>query len=215
MMNDDNDQSCGNACGTNSKWAHVAAAITNVVQATDAKVNWGIKFFPNNNGCDASQPPSVAIAATNATAVANSIAATLPTGDTPTRDAVTNGAAYLQTLSDANPKFLLLVTDGLPNCPVGCASLSTPTSQCVQTDNPSEDQAAEMAVTAAVGEGFKTFVVGVGNVTVAQSTLNQLAIDGGEAQASGATSYYAAADEAALEAALTSIVGKISGCPGP
>ncbi len=64
----------------------------------------------------------------------------------------------------------------------------------------------------ALSQGIKTFVVGIGNVTSAVNTLNQMAIDGGEAQTGGATSYYAATDESALEAALNSIVGKIAGC---
>lgn len=214
MNNDDNDQACNNGCGANSKWSEVVLAITNVVTATDAKVNWGIKYFSDNNACGASGAPSVPVAAMAAAEVADSLARNAPGGNTPTRDAVTTGAAYLQSLTDGNPKFLLLVTDGLPNCPAGCATMSRPSNACTQTDNPTEDAAAEMAVTTAASQGFNTFVVGVGNVATAQNTLNQLALAGGEAQAAGATSYYAATDEAALEAALTSIVGKIAGCPG-
>jgi len=193
----------------------VATAITNVVTATDGTVNWGLKYFSDNNACAASGPPAVPVAAMAAMDVANSLAATLPVGNTPTRDAITTGAAYLQTLSDTNPKFLLLVTDGLPSCPSGCASMLRPSSACTQTDNPTEDAAAEMAVMTAAGQGFRTFVVGIGNLATAQNTLNQLAIAGGEAQTGAATSYYAATDEAALEAALTSIVGQIAGCPHP
>ena len=215
MNNDDNDLSCNAGCGANSKWAQVAMAITNTVTATDASVNWGLKYFSDNNACDASGPPSVPIAAMNGAQVAASIAATAPGGNTPTRDAIMTGAAYLQTLTDTNPKFLLLVTDGLPNCPAGCATMSKPSGACTQTDNSTEDAAAEMAVATAVSQGFKTFVVGVGNVASAQNTLNQLALAGGEAQTGAATSYYAVFDEAALETALTTIVGKVSGCPGP
>ncbi len=215
MNNDDNDQSCNAGCAANSKWSHVTAAISHVVMSTDATVNWGIKYFSDNNACDASSPPAVSIAAMNGTAVASSLAATSASGNTPTRDAVTTGAAYLQTLTDTNPKFLLLVTDGLPNCPVGCASMARPSATCTQTDNPTEDAAAEAAVASAASQGFNTFVIGVGNVATAQNTLNQLAIAGGEAQTGAATSYYAVFDEAAVEAALTSIVSKVTGCPGP
>ena len=175
-------------------------------------MNWGIKYFPDNDACDASMPPAVGIAPSNGTAVAASIAATMPGGTTPTRDAITYGAAYLQGLTDSNPKFLLLATDGLPNCPPGCAAMTNASAACTMTDNPTEDLAVEAAVMMAASEGIKTFVIGIGNVATAQSTLNQLAIDGGEAQTGSATSYYAATDEAVLEAALTSIVGKISGC---
>ena len=189
-------------------------AVTSVLQATEGRVNWGLKFFPDNSACDASMPPAVGIAPSNGTAVADAIAQTTPGGSTPTRDAITFGTSYLQSLPDTNPKFLLLATDGLPNCPVGCAAMTTGNLACTTTDNPTEDVAVEAAVMMAAAQGIKTFVVGIGNVATAQSTLNQLALDGGEAQTGGATSYYAATDEAALEAALTSIVRKIAGCPG-
>jgi hypothetical protein len=214
MSNNDLDMSCTGGCGANSKWAELTTAVTNVLGATDGKVNWGLKYFSDNALCDASMPPAVPIAAMNGTAVVTSLAANAPGGNTPTRDAITYGMMYLQTLTDTNPKFLLLATDGLPNCPAGCASMTKPTTACTMTDNPSEDAAAAAAVMMAATQGIKTFVVGIGDVSSALNTLNQLAIEGGEAQTGGATSYYAATDEAALEAALTAIVGKIAGCPG-
>jgi hypothetical protein len=214
MNDDENGLSCNGGCSANSKWSQMKTAVTNVLQSTQGSVNWGVKYFPDNSACDASMPPAVGIAPSNGAAVADSIARTLPGGTTPTRDAITFGTSYLQGLTDTNPKFLLLATDGLPNCPAGCAAMTTANAACTQTDNPTEDLAVEAAVMTAAAQGIKTFVVGIGNVATAQNTLNQLALDGGEAQTGGATSYYAATDEAALEAALTSIVGKIAGCPG-
>ncbi len=213
MTDDANDSPCPGGCGLNSKWAAVSAAVTNVAGATDGIVNWGLKFFPDTKGCSASGPPTVPIGTSNGALVANAIARTQPSGNTPTRDAITYATAYLQSLTDANPKFLLLATDGLPNCPDGCAAMANPTSACTMSDNPVEDMAAEAAVTAAATSGIRTFVVGIGALATAENTLNQLAIAGGEAQTGAATSYYPAGDEAALEAALTAIVNKIAGCP--
>jgi hypothetical protein len=213
MSNDDSDLSCNGGCGANSKWAQLTAAVTNVLQMTDSKVNWGLKYFPDNNACDAVNPPAVPVAAMNGSAVATSIAANAPGGDTPTRDAITYGMMYLQSLTDTNPKFLLLATDGLPNCPAGCASMAHPSNACTQTDNPSEDLAAEAAVMMAASQGINTFVIGIGNVSSAQNTLNQLALAGGEPQPGAATDYFAATDEAAFELALNRIVNTIAGCP--
>jgi hypothetical protein len=92
----------------------------------------------------------------NGTAVANAIASTEPAGNTPTRDAITYGASYLGGLTDKNDKFLLLATDGLPNCPVGCAGSVYLSEMCAVTDNPNEDAAVEQAVSAALQAGFKT-----------------------------------------------------------
>jgi hypothetical protein len=213
MSDDLADNVCSRGC-TNSKWSLMTTAVTNVLQTTDGSVNWGVKYFPDNSACDASMPPAVGIAPSNGAPVADSLARTAPGGSTPTRDAITFGTSYLRSLTDTNPKFLLLATDGLPNCPVGCATMTSGNPACTATDNPTEDLAVDAAVMMAAAQGINTFVIGIGNVASAQNTLNQLALDGGEAQTGGATSYYAATDEAALEAALTSIVGKVAGCPG-
>jgi hypothetical protein len=215
MSNDDTDTACNGGCGANSKWSQLTTAVSTVVQATQANVNWGLKFFSDNNACDASMAPVVPIAAMNATAVVNAIAATQPGANTPTRDAVTNGAAYLATVADTNQKYLLLATDGLPNCPSGCAAMAKPSTMCTMTDNPNEDMAAEAAILMAAMQGYKTFVIGIGNVAVATNTLNQFAINGGEAQTGAATSYYAATDETAFENALNSIVGLVASCTIP
>jgi len=215
MGNDDSDHGCNGqmtgGCGNNSKWAQLTTALSNVITATDSVVNWGLKYFSDDGACDASHAPVVAVAPMSGAAVVRSIQGNQPGGYTPTRDGITYGAQYLGTLNDTNPKFLLLATDGLPNCPSGCAADSGG-MMCTTTDNPSEDMMAEMAVTMAASMGYQTFVIGIGNVTAAQNTLNQLAIAGGQPQMGGTTSYYAATDEATLEAALMAIVGKVASC---
>jgi hypothetical protein len=210
MNEDDNGNTCNRNC--TSKWTELTTALSTVITATDTSVNWGLKYFSDNNACDASMAPAVAVAPMSGAAVTASIMRTQPGGNTPTRDAVSYGAQYLGTLTDTNPKFLLLATDGLPNCPSGCAADPMPMGMCTTTDNPTEDSAAEAAVTMAAMMGYPTFVIGIGNVATAQNTLNQLAIAGGQPQTGAGTSYYAATDEATLEAALMAIVGKVASC---
>jgi hypothetical protein len=213
MANNDSDKGCTGGCGTSSKWSQVSAALTTVVTSTDTNINWGLKFFSDDGTCGASADPVVTVGAGNGSAVSMAISKASPGGNTPTRDAITTGAAYMATLTDTNPKYLLLATDGLPNCPVGCAGMTGKLpSTCTNTDNPSEDMAAEMAVSAAVAQGFKVFVIGIGNVSTAQATLNQLAVNGGVPQTGGTTSYYAATDPTALENALNAIVGQVASC---
>jgi hypothetical protein len=215
MKNDDSDSGCSGGCGASSKWSQVTAALTQVVTNTQASINWGLKFFSDNGACDASSAPVVAAAAGNGAAISSAIGAASPGGNTPTRDAITNGAAYLAGLTDKNDKYLLLATDGLPNCPVGCSGMAKPSTSCTMTDNPSEDTAAEQAILTATQMGFKTFVIGIGNVTVAVGTLNQMAVSGGEPQVGASTSYYAATDPTALENALNAIVGVVASCTIP
>lgn len=212
MGNDDNDQSCQGGCGANSKWTQLTSALNTVLAQTDTGVNWGIKFFSDNSPCSASAAPAVPVGPMHAAMVTAAVGGRNPGGNTPTRDAVANGAQYLAGVNDQNPKFLLLATDGLPNCPSGCAGMAQPSMSCGMTDNPAEDQAATQAVADAAAMGLKTFVVGIGNVAPAQNTLNAMAMAGGVPQAGAATSYYAATDQAALESAFMAIVGQASSC---
>ena len=212
MNNNDSDSSCKGGCGTSSKWSQTTTALNTVVASTQSSINWGLKFFSDNNACGASAAPVVSVGNMNASAISTAIGKTSPGGNTPTRDAITSGAAYLASLTDSNPKYLLLATDGLPNCPVGCAAMSSPSTSCTNTDNPSEDMAAESAIAAALQMGFKTYVIGIGNVTTAQNTLTAMATAGGVPQTGAATSYYAATDPTALESALNAIVGAVASC---
>jgi hypothetical protein len=214
MDEDDNGSNCnGGSCGANSKWSQMVSAVSSVVTSTDTQINWGLKFFSDDNACDASHPPVVAVGSGAGMSIARQFQMTSPNGNTPTRDAVATGAAYLAGLTDNNPKYMLLATDGLPNCPVGCAGMSRPMGNCTQTDNPSEDMAATQAIADALSmHGIKTFVIGVGNVSTAQNTLNNFAMAGGLPQSGAATSYYAATDPQALENALTALVGAVFSC---
>ena len=110
------------------------------------------------------------------------------------------------TLTDPNPKYLLLVTDGLPNCMPGDTSTTA-----------DDSLGAEAAVANARMAGVPTFVVGLAtssDATVA-ATLDQMALDGGEAQAGGTSSYFAVTDRASLEEALTAIAGAVASCTLP
>jgi hypothetical protein len=209
-MADSADGTCTGSCGTKSKWSQVTAALNQVVGMTDKTVNWGLKFFADNGHCGANGAPVVSVGNGNAAAVASAITATKPGGNTPTRDAISTGAAYLTSLTDTNKKYLLLATDGLPNCPAGC-SLTNPSTACTMTDNPAEDKAATDAVAAAAAAGYPTFVIGVG-MTGADATLNAMAMAGGVPQSGGATSFYSVTDTASLVNALNAILGRVASC---
>ena len=202
MADDVNDKTCAGGCGVNSKWTLVTAAIENVVNATQTSVNWGLFYFGSGTStCGVNTNPAVPVALGSGPAIQTSLAATAPSGGTPTRVTINNAVAYMDTLTDTNPKYLLLATDGEPNCVNGSTNISDATATIA-------------AITTANTAGYPTFVVGIGNVTASTTTLNSMAVAGGEAQ-TGTTSYYAVADTASLEAALTKIVGMVASCVVP
>jgi hypothetical protein len=145
-----NDPPDGAPSGTGSKWSLVVPGIDQVIMATSASVSWGLKVFPEGDGsaCVAGSVTSmipVPIAPMNATPVVNGVMATTPQGNgTPTGDAINAAVTYLKTLTDMNPKFILLATDGEPSC--------NGTTQ----DTTGARTQAVTSITAAAAAGFKT-----------------------------------------------------------
>jgi hypothetical protein len=208
MTNDINDKQCAGGtgtngnCGANSKWELMVPALNQVISDTDMKVNWGMYYLGDEpSQCGVATAPVVPVAAMNATAVTTSLTTNLFNGQvgTPTRRVIQGAVSYLTGLGDQTPKYLLLATDGQPNCA---------TTNSLNTD---DTTGTDQAVKDAAAAGIPTFVVGIGN-TNAAATLNQLAIDGGRPQVGGPTSYYQVDDAAALSSALGTIVGQAASC---
>jgi hypothetical protein len=202
-----NMDSTGANCNTAgcSKWSQVSAAMNTVVMATEGTVNWGLIFFGSDNMCGVNTMPSVPIAANNYTAVSGAYAGNQPSSYTPTESAVNAAVAYMKTVTDQNPKYLLLATDGLPNCKPGDRTVT-------DDDSPG----ATTAVMNAAAAGFNTFVVGIGD-TMGDATLNNFAMAGGEPQTGSAdgNSFYEVNSTADLVTALTKIVGIVASCTIP
>ena len=201
MANQPDDTACPRRVATcETKWADMTAGINMVVAQTQSTIRWGLKYFSTNDACGVSDGAQVAIAPNNAMAISGSINQTNPNGSTPTRLAVTSATTYLMSVTDPNPKYILLATDGEPNCIPGGID-----------DNADDSTGAEQAVSAAAMAGFPVFVVGVGNVAPAVMTLDQLAVNGGRPQATE-PKYYPVASTADLVSVLTMIGGQITSC---
>jgi hypothetical protein len=180
-----------------------------VLGQTDTTVNWGLKLFGSNNGCTVTAPPEVPVAAMNSTPVANRIGMTMPGSSTPTRAAIQAAQTYLTGLTDPNTKFILVATDGSPNCPANCTG-----GACMTTPNPTEEQAVVDAITAANTAGFKTFVVGIATASDADAdmTLTNMANAGGVPRAGQTPPYYPIASQAELVTALGQIITVAGSC---
>ena len=180
-----------------SKWDQVTAAINTVVAQTPT-INWGLKLFANDNACAITDGASVPVGPGNAAAIAAAIMASAPGGNTPTRAAEASASAYLATLQDPGAKFILLATDGQPNCPAAGAAAAA------------DDPAAIQAVSDAATAGFPTFVVGIATGgSAADATLNQMAMNGGHPRAA-TPSYYPVSTTADLVTALSTIKGIVT-----
>jgi hypothetical protein len=217
------DASGKNCTGANcSKWSQVSAAVDAVVTATDTTVNWGLIFFATDTMCGVNSTPVVPIGAMSGQRIQTAFAANQPSSETPTAAAINAAVMYMKTLTDPNPKFLLLATDGLPNCGAttggtGAGGRGMFGGGPFGGGTPDDSPNAEAAVTAAKAAGFPTFVVGIATASnaMATNTLNSMAVNGGYPQTGAPTQYYSITDTASLQTALNKILGMTLACTIP
>jgi len=242
MLNDQNDQPCAGAsgydakCGTMSKWSQVTTALNAVLSSTDTSVNWGMLYFGDEaTQCGETATPVVPVAAMSSNAISQALVGQpVLTGQpgTPTRTAIINAVKYMKTLTDTNPKYLMLATDGQPNCaPAGTGGTGAGgrsgsggaggrtgagvppgggTNSALNTD---DSVGSEQAVADALKAGFSTFVIGIGN-TGGTAVLNAMAVAGGKPVPGmpGGNSYYQVNNTADLVSALGQILGTVATC---
>src|ERR1019366_4172379 len=188
------------------RWATITSSLGKVLTSSSKDLNWGLKFFssPSTTGaggrggfgvdnCGVSSGVEVSIGPGKTDAIQTQISAAGNAGYTPTRAAIDAAVAYLKTVNDGNNKFILLATDGEPNC--GSGGLGSTSSDL---------DATLTAVQNAVVAGYKVYVIGVGTET---GNLTGLA------QAGGTEKFYSALTPEDLTAALSTVVSTVTaGC---
>lgn len=225
-----------------SKYENARIALANVLRAVGHRVNYGAAIFPGVNGGNGCQegvelievgpgdPPSYALEGKTGP-VLRDLLVRLQIADvdggTP---AAATLAAMLPILAELEGRtFVVLVTDGAPNCNEelfcdasacgpniegfsGCQSKNCcePTSgdpfaniSCVDAD------ASVAAVTALADAGIGTFVVGMPGSEPYAQLLDAMAEAGGTAR-DGAIKYFPVTDTDELEASLKAIAASVS-----
>jgi hypothetical protein len=196
--------------GSPTKWDETVPAVRETIMKTANMVQWGLKVFPGQSFVACNVPDGVEVppAIDNYAKIDAAVMMTTPTGTgTPTRYAVQKSVAYFQANASTNARYLVLATDGEPNCADGV------TNALVDPDG------SVMAVKDAAAAGYKTFVIGIATtMSSAHMTLNLLADAGGSPRTGmGATDarYYPVASRQDLISALSQITGKVADCVFP
>jgi hypothetical protein len=205
-------------------WKTMGDALTEVTAGLEGRINFGLMLFPTlscvgtTNQCAGPVSPYVDIGAANATsaiaAAVNPQTGVKCCGGTPTAPALTAAGNYLANLSDGLDKFVLLATDGAPNCN---SALDGATCTCTSTVyacdgganynlNCLDDANAVAAAQTVHTAGTPVYVVGVGDSLDWQAVMNAIAAAGGTG------TYYPAQNATALAAALDAIVGEAMSC---
>ena len=189
---------CTNTSNCTTRWNAVKPAVTTTLSSSKY-VNWGLKFFasPNTTAqCSVNNTMEVPIGAGTAAAVQAQVDSATLSLSTPTTAALKAATAYLKTVTDSNKKFILLATDGEPNC--GVTGTSTqPSLQVVDVTG------ASNAAASAFAAGFPVYVVGIGPNL---STLTQIANSG------GTTDFFPVSSPQGLADALSSISKIVGSC---
>jgi hypothetical protein len=195
-MSDDiaSDATCGSRAGCQARWPTISASLNQVLAASPTSVQWGLKFFtsPGGSTCTVNTGVEVGVGPNTAAQIQAAITGTSPGNQTPTMAAIKAAVAYFSTVNDGLPHYILLATDGQPNCDPGTSSDVTDASVM---------DTAGVIGTAFQTDGIKTYVIGIG-----PSAGNLTSF----AQAGGTGNYFPATSPAQLTAALNTIVGEVA-----
>jgi len=190
------DSSCNNgATNCTARWPALTSAVDTTLTSTGDTVNWGLKLYssPGGGACTVDSGVEVPISATSVADIQTTISNTTPGNNTPTAQAITAATEYLSSLTDTNGKFILLATDGEPNCG-GTGSRGNTTANVQGTVD---------AITAANAAGFPVYVIGIGPSV---GNLDNFA------SAGGTTNYYPATSPQDLADAFASISKLVATC---
>jgi hypothetical protein len=207
-----------------TRWEEMNQAVELVLTQFEAQVKFGLLMYPTGNLCQ-TPPAQVGPDLHHLAPILHELDNATPSGGTPTAAALRNAGQTLNDMAPADTRFIILATDGGPNCNYGLAvpctcTLSDPSFCC--TSYPSACTAGHFCLdeTAAQGvlsdlhsnQGIGTFVIGLDGTQEYVEVLNDMAVAGGWPQQGGATDYYAATSQAELVAALQAIAGSVISC---
>lgn len=207
-MNQVPDPAC-TTCPT--KWASSKSAVGQLTQKFQGAFRFGVQLYPQaSTTFNCTTGTTVMPVPSTGTQIDTAYANAVPGGGTPTAASLDAARSYLTSLNLTEPAYVLLITDGLPNC-----NLSLDASTCTATtpgcENNScglgskdclDDQQTIQAAAALKNAGFKVYVVGFG--TQVTSGNNKTVLDQ-IAQAGGTVTSYSANNQAALDSALSQV----------
>lgn len=205
-----------------SKWTTAKGAVTDLSAKFANRFRFGVQMYPHDTTTfNCTTGTTVTPFPADTDDITAAYAAAVPGGGTPTAASLDAAAAYLKGLKLTEPAYVLLITDGLPNCNLGLDPATCKPSQPACADaagngSPNcgakgclDDQGAKAAAARVLAAGFKVYVVGF-DASVA-TNVNKAVLDS-IAQAGGTGSAYAATDKASLNAALDAIAFDATTC---
>jgi hypothetical protein len=210
------------------RWTIMQTAVDMALGSLSPRVHVGAKFFPDVpsgppstlQACTVTGPADVSPGQPNAASTIISIFAnTLPSGGTPTAPALTVAAGAFSPR--ATRRFLLLATDGAPNCngmlPQLTCRCTSPAMVCMSPD-PGPYSCLDDTRTIMVLDGLltneqiPTYVVGIEDPGFSD-VLDAMAVAGGRPRMiPGQHAFYSVTSAGELQQALMDITQRIPAC---
>jgi len=216
-----------------SKWQILRDGLTPMVQSLAGKMTVGAKFYPEAHD-GRFRDPSVACRVdvsvdrepSRSTDFLETFDATSPAGGTPTADAIRTTMDYFAKNEDrSRSRFLIIATDGAPNCngsdaldsrtcvcttvePNGCRTGSSNPYNCLD-----DDRTSTLIKDALENKFIPTYVLGLGSLDRPEFTqaLDRMAVAGGRPRESEPR-FYEVRNAESLADALNGIERNISAC---
>ncbi len=153
--------------GGRSKWDLATESINTVLGSVSDELSVGLLLFPSGGDCSVEATPQVPVAPLSTTRplIASTLAGTGPGGSTPAFASLQAGYRYLDTLTTAGPRGLVLVSDGGETC-----------------DFEMRDAVMALVETERLAKGRLTFAVGM---DYADNNLSTIAFNGGTPRVPG------------------------------
>jgi len=173
------------------KWWVMRDALTSIVTDYENGINFGLLLFPFGSECTAGIVSSQIGAP--ASDISLTLNLTIPNGGTPTHTTLQTALNYYNGIA-VNPqgRYILLATDGQPNCGSSGDSNTPTVTETIAAINSLRSQ------------NILTFVLGFGDAVNNDPTALQ-----SMAEAGGTGNYYACNSPAELQAALDAIAGSL------
>lgn len=214
--------------GESDRWTVTKDAVNAALSSVQDKMSIGLQLFPSDDHCAVPTGSELGVGVgdgmTTVPVIETTLEATSPAGATPTADALRLALSYFTTGAGrtlAGDKYVLLATDGGPNCntELSCEATSCTTnmdgdcsipgvSNCCDggaADACLDDARTVAQVRALRDAGIKTFVVGIPGSDIYGGVLDQLAVQGGTAVAETSPRYFEVVNAAELKDTLTRI----------
>lgn len=215
------------------KWQALLGALNMVLPRVEANLRVGLVVFPAQlpsgtvnptamQVCHVAQDITVQPALNNATRILTTLVAQPPVGATPTHAGIAAAERWFMTDPDRDgARYILLATDGGPNCnlasalPCRCTSsnsaLCTDSANMFARLNCLDENPPVEAIGRLNQSGIPTYVLGLAGVESFTDVLNRMADAGGRAR-TGATRYYNVATSADLTREFTTITSGLIEC---